>query len=599
MRRQSVILTAFFALFLATFAPIRAQESAATNENAGIMLAANNLAYTRISDLIRGQHDGYSLTSESSATNAAELYTYILKDVADDSTGDVWFFSGMLLAYGKRTSSSSSSTWLEFPLTATLYRLSNGAWALCSSSVAFGLPNNMTSFSNTYGVTYDEGANYYEQLVAAARRSSELRGTTFNETSYYNYINYATWDTDNGGVNNLAEWVRGTAVDNWQDDAPSDSKCKCGACCSCECKCEQWSGAECDKTPDACDCHKPPCTCANYCCSHTCECEACKDKTEAEHGKHKNGYVTCNGGIDSLGCACHYTTEEKECECAKYCCKHTCKCEKCGDGEHSAHENGSATCDNTDGESGCSCHKTDDPENPDEEECECAKYCCLHTCACKKCGGGEHSAHGNGLPTCDGTTENTGCACHKTTGEEEECTCANYCCACKCECQKCKAAGSCSGAHKNGGTKCDGVSSGAPGGSTYECSCHTTTGEEEEEFDPPQQPDFEELTPEERKKFLSGSSESDPNSFSGALNRLRNALNDKFKIDVLASWLDPDFSGDLPRFDVPLPNEMGTIIIDFATFKTYSDMLMLRSVLAFGVFWYFISAVIRDVKKFL
>ena len=597
MRRQSVILTAFFALFLATFAPIRAQESASTDANAGIMLAANNLAYTRISDLIRGQYDGYSLTSESSATNPAELYTYILKDVADDSTGDVWFFSGMLLAYGKRTSSSSSSIWLEFPLTATLYRLSNGAWALCSSSVAFGLPNNMTSFSNTYGVTYDEGANYYEQLVAAARRSSELRETTFNETSFYNYINYTTWDTDNGGVNNLAEWVRGTAVDDWKDDAPTNVDCKCGACCSCECKCGQWSGAECGKTSNDCACHpkEPDCTCADYCCACECQCEKCADGT---HSAHQNGSDTCDGTtgdtIGFVGCNCHKTTEEKECECAKYCCKHTCKCEKCGDGEHSAHENGSATCDNTDGESGCSCHKTDDPENPDEEECECAKYCCLHTCACKKCGGGEHSTHGNGLPTCDGTTENTGCACHETTGDEEECTCANYCCYHTCACKRCASLPAKNhSAHENGSPTCDGTT----GSGGY--SCHTTTGEEEEEFDPPQQPDFEELTPEERKKFLSGSSESDPNSFSGALNRLRNALNDKFKIDVLASWLDPDFSGDLPRFDVPLPNEMGTIIIDFATFKTYSDMLMLRSVLAFGVFWYFISAVIRDLKKFL
>ena len=595
MRRESIILTVFFALLLATFSPIRTTAAPQENANAGIMtLAAGDLAYSRISDLIRAEHDGYSLTSESSASNAAELYTYILKDVADDSTGDVWFFSGALLAYGRKTSSSSSSSWLQFSLSAELYRLPNGNWALKDAYRSFGLPSNMTSFSNTYGVTYEEGATFFEQYVACERRYCELRGTTFNEATYANYINYAAWDTDNGGVNNLAEWVRGTRIDYWKDDAPSDSKCKCGACCSCECKCGQWSGAECDKTPDACDCHKPPCTCANYCCSHTCECEACKDKPEAEHGKHKNGYATCNGGIDSLGCACHYTTEEKECECAKYCCKHTCKCEKCGDGEHSAHENGSATCDNTDGESGCSCHKTDDPENPDEEECECAKYCCLHTCACKKCGGGEHSAHGNGLPTCDGTTENTGCACHETTGDEEECTCANYCCYHTCACKRCASLpAEKHSAHKNGSPTCNGTN--GSGG----CSCHTTTDDEEEDFNPPQQPDFEELTPEERKKFLSGSSESDPNSFSGALNRLRNALNEKFKIDVMASWFDSNFDGDLPRFEIPLPNGMGTIIIDFATLKTYSDMLMLRSVLAFGVFWYFISAVIRDVKKFL
>ena len=98
---------------------------------------------------------------------------------------------------------------------------------------------------------------------------------------------------------------------------------------------------------------------------------------------------------------------------------------------------------------------------------------------------------------------------------------------------------------------------------------------------------------------MSGGSESDPNSFSGALSRLRSALNDKFKIDVLSSWFDPDFSGELPRFEVQIPNDIGAVVIDFATLKTYSDMFKLRSVLALGVFLFFISAVIRDVKKFL
>ena len=450
----------------------------------------------------------------------------------------------------------------------------------------------MTSFSNTYGVTYDEGANYYEQYVAAARRSSELRGTTFNETSFYNYINYATWDTDNGGVNNLAEWVRGTKIDDWKDDAPTNADCKCGACCSCECKCGQWSGAECGKTSNDCACHpkEPDCTCADYCCACECQCEKCADGT---HSSHQNGSDTCDGTtgdtIGFVGCDCHKTTEEKECECAKYCCKHTCKCEKCGDGEHSAHENGSATCDNTDGESGCSCHKSDDPEHPDEEECECAKYCCLHTCACKKCDDGEHSAHGNGLPTCDGTTENTGCACHKTTGDEAECTCANYCCYHTCACKRCASLpAEKHSQHKNGSPACNGTT--GSGG----CACHETTGEENDKLELPADQDYE--VPEEKQKetFLPDTELND------AFGKLKSKLAQKFGLEKLSRLLDGDLSGDLPSWSFPFPEALGGAVdVDFNDLLDYPVISLTRDVLSFLVYFFTATTVFNSLRRLL
>ena len=594
-------LALLFLFALATIYPVPscryktyAQESASTDENAGIMtLASGDLAYTRISDLIRGEVGSsyYSLSSETSSTNAAELYTYILKDVADDSTGDVWLFSGSLLAYGRKTS-SQSPVWFQLSLCGTLYKLTNGNWALKSSNVGFGLPGNMTSFSNTYGVTYDEGATFFEQYVAAARRYCELLGTTFNEATYANYINYATWDTDEGGVNNLAEWVRGTRIDYWQDDVPSDSKCKCGACCSCECKCGQWSGAECGKTSNDCACHpkEPDCTCADYCCACECKCEKCADGT---HSAHQNGSDTCDGTIGDIigfvGCDCHKTTEEKECECAKYCCKHTCKCEKCGDGEHSAHENGSATCDNTDGESGCACHKTDDPENPDEEECECAKYCCLHTCACKKCGDGEHSAHGNGLPTCDGTTENTGCACHETTGDEEECACANYCCYHTCACKRCASLpAEKHSQHKNGSPTCNGTT--GSGG----CACHETTGEENDKLELPADQDYE--VPEEKQKetFLPDTELND------AFGKLKSKLAQKFGLEKLSRLLDGDLSGDLPSWSFPLPEALGGAVdVDFNDLLDYPVISLTRGVLSFLVYFFTATTVFNSLRRLL
>lgn len=612
MRRQSVILTAFFAFFLATFAPIRAQESASTNENAGIMLTSTDgVAFTSLEALAR-DYCGYASSPPSGFS--LNYYQLGLVDLPDPGVYDCWLF-----AYGFLSSVESNGT-----ITAAggklgqlvVIRLGNGNWATTSGigtvnvasgywpvyfRIVDGILQGVTFYGNSNVADLDCGvaaafmSNFRDFVVA----SQNLPITDSVITSLYDYArlnNFETYDADGGGVIDLVEWVRGGNLSYWQDDVKSsDPGCKCGACCSCECVCGQWSGAECGKTPDACDCHKldETCTCGDYCCLHKCECGA--HLPGEAHGNHQNEKPGCDESDGEDGCDCHKTDdpEEESCTCANYCCKHTCACKKCGDGEHSAHKNDNGSCDGT-FENCSDCHEE---ENPDDEECTCANYCCYHTCACpvhKDKSASEHSQHGNNSPTCDGTTENTGCACHETTGDEEECTCANYCCYHTCVCKRCASLpAEKHSAHKNGSPTCTGTT--GSGG----CSCHTTTGEEEEAFDPPQLPDFEELTPEERKKFLSGSSESDPNSFSGALNRLRNALNDKFKIDVLASWFDPDFSGDLPRFDVPLPNEMGTIIIDFATLKTYSDMLMLRSVLAFGVFWYFISAVIRDVKKFL
>ena len=569
-------------------------------------LAVGDIAYRSLDDLIKAKSAGdFYFYADRTGTGLVEeykktyRYDYLLKDVADDGGYDAWFYCGCLIAYVIPDNGASYS-WRRFVFSGELHKMSTGAWAVKRYTITFGLPGY--TGTNVYGVTYDEGANFFEQYVAALQKDTELNGKTFNPAGQYdNYINWETHDTDAGGVNNLAEWVRGTAINDVYDDKPSlDPECKCGACCSCECVCGHWSGDACPATPDACACHQPKCTCADYCCYDKCGCEVC---VEGEHAEHQNGAATCDGTIGDtigfVGCSCHGDdAPEKECECANYCCYHTCECEKCAGlpaEKHSQHQNGSPTCDETDGEDGCECHETDDPENPenpDEEECACAKYCCYHTCKCERCAGlpaASHSQHKNGLPTCDGTNGSGGCDCHYTENPEDKpCTCANYCCYHTCKCERCAALpAEKHSQHKNGSPTCNGTNS--SGG----CSCHTTTDEEEEDFDPPEQPDFEELKPEERKKFLSGNSESDPNSFSGALNRLRKALNDKFKIDAITAWFDADFSGDLPRFEVALPNGMGTIIIDFTTLKTYSDMFMLRSALAFGVFCFFISAVLE------
>ncbi|MBQ1278196.1 MAG: hypothetical protein IIY07_06085, partial [Thermoguttaceae bacterium] len=446
MRRQPIILAAFFALILATFAPIRAQESASTDENAGIMLTATDgVAFTSLEALAR-DYCGYPSSPPSGFS--LNYYQLGLVDLPDPGVYDCWLF-----AYGFLSSVESNGT-----ITAAggklgqlvVIRLGNGNWATTSGigtvnvasgywpvyfRIVGGKLEGVTFYGNSNVADLDCGvassfmSNFRNFIIA----SQNLPITDSVITSLYDYARldkFETYDADGGGVIDLVEWVRGGNLSDWQDDVKSsDPSCKCGACCSCECVCGQWSGAECGKTPDACDCHKldETCTCGDYCCLHQCKCVA--HLPGETHGNHQN--------------------------------------EKPG-------------CDESDGEDGCDCHESDEPENPDEEECTCANYCCKHTCACEKCGDGAHSAHKNDNGSCDGTFENCSDCHEEENPDDEECTCANYCCACKCECKKCKAAGFCSGNHQNGDSKCDGVAS----GSTYCCDCHASDNPENPEETP-------------------------------------------------------------------------------------------------------------------
>lgn len=495
MRRQSIILAAFFALFLATFAPISAQESASTDENAGIMLTATDgVAFTSLEAYARDLWNKTTLLEGQEVT----YYELGLVNLPDPGSYDCWLWAGGLIQQTTLSNGTSSKGGALFQ--GVVVRLANGNWAsidgLASGNVAHGYwpvyfriedgAFKSASFYGTYvnsgNITVQDAANFMTNLRSflVDVKNLAITGAVVNSLDVARLNNFETHDADGGGVIDLVEWVRGGNLSYWQDDVKSsDPGCKCGACCSCECVCGQWSGAECGKTPDACDCHKldETCTCGDYCCLHKCECGA--HLPGEAHGNHQNEKPGCDESDGEDGCDCHKTDdpEEETCTCANYCCKHTCACEKCGDGEHSAHKNDNGSCDGT-FENCSDCHKE---ENPDEE-CTCANYCCYHTCVCpvhKDKSASEHSQHGNNSPTCDGTTGSGGCDCHEIT-DDEECTCANYCCACKCECKKCKAAGFCSGNHKNGDSKCDGVAS----GSTYCCDCHASGNPENPEETP-------------------------------------------------------------------------------------------------------------------
>ena len=457
MRRQSLILWTFFALFLATFSPIRAQESA--DENAGIMLTATDgVAFKSLEALAR-DYCGYASSSPSGFS--LTYYELGLFDLPDPGVYDCWLF-----AYGFLSKVESNGT-----ITAAggklgqlvVIRLANGSWATTSEigtvnvasgywPVYFRISDGDLQGVTFYGnenlaeMSYNDAWEFMESFRLFIAAAQDLPITDSVITSLYDFPrlrDFDIYDHDNGGVSDLIEWVRGGNVSNFVDDVPSpDSDCKCGACCVCRCECGLWAGNEECGLPDNCNCHQP-------------------DDPE--------------------------NPDDEECACANYCCACTCECEKCGDGEHSAHKNDNGECDGT-FEDCSDCH---DEENPDDEKCSCANYCCACTCECKKCkaAGSCSGVHKNGGTKCDGVSSDAPggstyeCSCHKTDDPEnpddEDCTCANYCCACTCECKKCKAAGSCSGVHKNGGTKCDGVASGAPGGSTYCCSCHASTNPEE------------------------------------------------------------------------------------------------------------------------
>ena len=503
MRRQSLILWTFFALFLATFSPIRAQESA--DENAGIMLTATDgVAFKSLEALAR-DYCGYASSSPSGFS--LTYYELGLFDLPDPGVYDCWLF-----AYGFLSKVESNGT-----ITAAggklgqlvVIRLANGSWATTSEigtvnvasgywPVYFRISDGDLQGVTFYGnenlaeMSYNDAWEFMESFRLFIAAAQDLPITDSVITSLYDFPrlrDFDIYDHDNGGVSDLIEWVRGGNVSNFVDDVPSpDSDCKCGACCVCRCECGLWAGNEECGLPDNCNCHQP-------------------DDPE--------------------------NPDDEECACANYCCACTCECEKCGDGEHSAHKNDNGECDGS-FENCPDCHEE---ENPDDEECSCAKYCCYHTCKCKVCASApaeKHSAHGNGSPTCNGTTGSAG------------------------------------------------------------CSCHTSTGDENDQVELPEEQDYE--VPEEKRKdsFLSGS------SFNEAFNRLKSEIARKFGLEKLSALFAGDLSGELPSWSFTLPYPLsGTVVLDLNELLDYSFVSVFRCVLVFWVYYFTAITVFNSLRRLL
>ena len=649
-------LALFLFLAFATIYPVPscryktyAQE---TDEDAGIMIASTGgVAFTSLEGLAR---DLSGCTDE-----AWKYYRLGIVDLEDPGIYDCQLFAyGFLHSVETDGTITSSGGYLG---SCVVVRLANGAWAqtagIGSANAASGVwpvkfnvsssTGRLTSISyyglsNTGGIDYGSASSFMSALRDFAAAIQNLPITDSVLTSLIGNArleNFETYDHDNGGVSDLVEWVRGGGVSNWLDDElSSDPFCKCGACCSCECVCGQWSGDECGGTSDDCDCHpvdepEPECTCANYCCACKCECEKCAD---GEHEAHKNDNGECDGTSENCP-DCHEEDDpEVECTCANYCCACKCECEKCADGTHSAHKNGSTTCDATTGSDGCSCHETTDEEctcanyccackceckkcadgehgehkndygecdgtsencsdcheedDPDDDECTCANYCCYHACACpvhKDKEASEHSQHGNGATTCDGTTGSGGCSCHTTT--DDECTCSNYCCYHTCACKRCASLPAENHSqHKNASATCDGTT--GSGG----CSCHTTTGEEEDKVEFPEDEDYEVPEVEQKKTFLPTT------DFNGAFDRLKNKIAQKFGLEKLSNLLDEDLSGSLPSWSFPLPDLLGgTVVLDLNKLLDYEFVALFRCVLVFGVYYFTATTVFNSLRRLL
>ena len=573
MRRQSVILAAFFALFLTTFSPIRATAAPQEDANAGIMMlsSTSGQAFTSLEAYARDCWNKTTLLEGQEVT----YYELGLVDLPDPGSYDCWLWAGGLIQQTTTSGGTVSKGGALFQ--GVVIRLPNGNWAspvgLASANIASGnwpvyFRVNGSSFvgatfygsyQNTGDITVQDAANFMTNLRSflVAVKNLAITGAIVNDLDVARLNDFETYDTDGGGVIDLVEWVRGGDITSWLDDVPAnDVDCLCGACCSCECVCGKWGGAVCDETngEDGCDCHKTDdpenpdeeeCACANYCCYHTCECEKCADLPADKHSQHKNGSPTCDETDGEDGCNCHKTDDpenpdEEECTCAKYCYYHTCECEKCADlpaDKHSQHKNGSPTCDETDGEDGCDCHKTDDPENPDDEECTCANYCCYHTCECKRCASlpaASHSQHKNGSPTCNGTTGSGGCACHATTGEEND------------------------------------------------------------KVELPEAHDYE--VPEEKQKdsFLPSSDLND------AFGRLKSKIAQKFGLEKLSNLLGGDLSGKLPSWSFQIPPPIGgTVVLDLNKLLDYEFVTLFRCVLVFWVYYFTAITVFNSLRRLL
>ena len=598
----------------------------AVDSNAGIMtLAAGDIAYPTLQDFLVGLNRS-SQTFWSFEDYEPIFKTFILKDIQDDETGfDAMYFSGALCAYTTGKNASTAS-WKSFIYHGEIYRLANGNYAVKLQPKNCGLPYVATSgISNIYNITYEEAAKYCDEYVAYYVALAEKQETTFNASGQYDkVINYTVTDSDGGGVSDLAEWVRGTATNDFWDDSPSsDPLCTCGACCSCECECGLWHGAQCSGKggEGGCDCHVIECVCSTYCCECECKCEAhevgethgahkngeraclglpgdcdchpesdctcayycCLDKCECEahgdgsgHGKHKNGLTYCNEGNDpdAGGCDCHGSGEdpedpenpESDCTCADYCCLDKCACEAHGDGSgHGKHKNGLTYCNQGSDSSagGCSCHGSELPD------CTCADYCCRDKCACgAHADGSPHTLHQNGSSTCLGEPGENGCDCHIV------CTCANYCCKCACECAYPKCSNGLCGVHKNGSTQCSGGES--------DCECHRP-------------PDFDVPEVERSNEFISKS------EYEEWHETLRKKLDEKFNISFVRDGLE-NFQGSttLPVWKLPTESLTGEPVeINLNIIANYEIFAIARSVLALWVYFFTFSIVFNSLRKLL
>ncbi|MBQ7815224.1 MAG: hypothetical protein IJ387_12125 [Thermoguttaceae bacterium] len=137
MRRQSIILAAFFALILATFAPIRAQESTSTDANAGIMLAATSgVAFTSLEAYARDLWNKTTLLDGQEVT----YYELGLVNLPDPGSYDCWLWAGGLIQQTTLSNGTSSKGGALFQ--GVVVRLANGNWAstdgLASGNVAHG-----------------------------------------------------------------------------------------------------------------------------------------------------------------------------------------------------------------------------------------------------------------------------------------------------------------------------------------------------------------------------------------------------------------------------------------------------------------------------
>ena len=604
-RRFFVILTAFFALLLATVSPIRATAAPQEEANAGIMTlsATSGQAFTSLEAYARDCWNKTTLLQGQEVT----YYELGLVDLPDPGSYDCWLWAGGLIQQTTTSAGTISKGGALFQ--GVLIRLPNGNWA-SSSGIASGLVASGNwpvyfrvsdgafkgatfygSYKNTGNITVQDAANFMANLRSflAAVKNLAITGAVVDNLDVARVNNFETYDADEGGVIDLVEWVQGTALDDcFDDNISNDVDCLCGACCSCECVCGKWGGAECGKTPDACDCHKldETCTCGDYCCLHQCKCGA--HLPGETHSAHENGKPGCDETDGKDGCDCHKTDDpenpdEEECTCANYCCYHTCECENCADlpaDKHSQHKNGLPTCNETDGEDGCDCHKTDDPENPDEEECTCAKYCCYHTCECKRCAdlpAASHSQHKNGSPTCTGATGVGGCDCHKTDDPEETpCTCANYCCYHTCECKRCASLPAASHSqHKNSSPTCNGTT--GSGG----CDCH------KDDF-----PEGEVPTVGRNNTFIENS------EFDKHYRRLSDALERKFGFSIFQKTFG-SFQGDakLPTFQTPRIFDRTGVTIDLNKAAENKTLASLRGILVAALWFFTFAHIFHSIRK--